>query len=82
MPTTTVETLNTDAAKTNAPRFRRLKRVTKLGAVLVLVLAGWVAYDLTSPGRTSIHDFDADEVARLDTAMWRSLHSAVNSPSR
>ncbi|HEV7891195.1 MAG TPA: hypothetical protein VGP08_11165 [Pyrinomonadaceae bacterium] len=75
MPTTTVETPNTNAAKTSAPRFRRLKRVLKIGAALVLILAGWVTYDLSSSSRTSLRDFDADEVARLDTAMWRSYYS-------
>ena len=75
MQTTTVEPPDTDAAKTSSPRFRRLKRVLKVGAVLVLVLAAWVAYDLSSSSRTSLREFDADEVARLDTAMWRSYYS-------
>lgn len=75
MQTTTVETRNADAAAAKPPRFRRLKRVLKIGAALVLVLAGWVAYDLSSSSRTSLRDFDADEVARLDTVMWRSYYS-------
>jgi hypothetical protein len=75
MTTATTQALAADAAKTNAARFARLKRVSKLGAVLVILLAAWVAYDLYSPRRTSMRDFDADEVARLDTAMWRSYYS-------
>ena len=47
----------------------------KVGAALILLLAAWVAYDLNSSRRTSLRDFDADEVARLDTAMWRSYYS-------
>lgn len=72
---TTVETPDADAAKTSTPRFRRLKRLLKVGAVIVLLLAAWVAYDLSSSSRTSMREFDADEVARLDTAMWRSYYS-------
>ncbi|HVF68070.1 MAG TPA: hypothetical protein VM914_10415 [Pyrinomonadaceae bacterium] len=75
MRTTTVETPDTDAAKTSAPRFRRLKRVSKVCAALVLLPAAWVAYDLSSSRQTSLRDFDADGVARLDTAMWRSYYS-------
>jgi len=47
----------------------------KVCAALVLLLAAWVAFDLNSSSRTSLRDFDADEVARLDTAMWRSYYS-------
>src|ERR1044072_6022640 len=75
MQTTTVETRNADAAAAKPPRFRRVRRVLKIGAALVLVLAGWVAYDLSSSSRTSLRDFDADEVARRDTAMGRSYYS-------
>lgn len=75
MQTTTVETPITDAAKTNAPRFRRLKSLLKISAALVLLLAAWVAYDIYWTRQTSLRDFDADEVARLDTAMWRSYYS-------
>jgi hypothetical protein len=39
------------------------------------ILAGWIAFDLYTPHKVDIRDFDADEVARLDTAMWRSYYS-------
>jgi hypothetical protein len=68
---TTATTATLKAAKINSPRFRRLKLILKLSAALILLLAAWVAYDLYSSTRTSMRDFDADEVARLDTAMWR-----------
>ncbi|MDQ3805244.1 MAG: hypothetical protein M3416_15630 [Acidobacteriota bacterium] len=65
----------TSAATARAPRRRgRLKKILKLTAALVLLLAAWVAYDLLAPRRTSLRDFDPDEVARLDTAMWRSYY--------
>ena len=58
---------------TAAPRRRR--RWIKYGAVLIIVLLAWAAYDLYAPRRTSLREFDADEVARLETAMWRSYYS-------
>ncbi|HEV7642490.1 MAG TPA: hypothetical protein VGO50_00985 [Pyrinomonadaceae bacterium] len=41
---------------------------------VIVLLAGWIAYDLNAPLQVDIRDFDADEVARLDTAMWRSYY--------
>ncbi len=40
-----------------------------------ILLAGWIAFDLYRPHKVDIREFDADEVARLDTAMWRSYYS-------
>ena len=62
----------------NAPprrRRRRLRRVLKYGSALLVVLVAWVAFDLYVPRRTSLREFDADEVARLETAMWHSYYS-------
>jgi hypothetical protein len=71
----TTTTTTPTVAQTRRPRRGGLKRALKIGAALVLLLAGWVTYDLSSSGRTSLREFDADEVARLDTAMWRSYYS-------
>lgn len=47
-----------------------------LGLLIVgVLLAAWVAFDLYTPHKVDIRDFDADEVALLDTAMWRSYYS-------
>jgi hypothetical protein len=54
---------------------RRRRRWIKYAAVLIIVLLAWAAYDLYAPRRTSLREFDADEVARLETAMWRSYYS-------
>lgn len=40
-----------------------------------VLLAGWIAFDVYTPHKVDIREFDADEVARLDTAMWRSYYS-------
>jgi hypothetical protein len=58
---------------TTAPR--RGRRWIKYVATLVVALLVWAAYDLYAPRRTSMREFDADEVARLETAMWRSYYS-------
>ncbi|HVE59606.1 MAG TPA: hypothetical protein VNB22_22540 [Pyrinomonadaceae bacterium] len=47
-----------------------------LGLLMIgVLLGGWIAFDLLAPHKVDIRDFDADEVARLDTAMWRSYYS-------
>ena len=58
-----------------ARRKGRVRRALKVAGGLLALLLLWVAYDLYAPRRTSLRDFDPDEVARLDTAMWRSYYS-------
>ena len=65
----------TTAEVTTTREPRRRGRWVKCGAVLVFALLAWAAYDLYAPRRTSLREFDADEVARLETAMWRSYYS-------
>lgn len=53
---------------------RRKKMVVKiLGAALIL-LSAWVSYDLYAPRTAKLREFDPNEVARLETAMWRSYY--------
>lgn len=42
--------------------------------VIVVLLIGAVAYDLYFPRTAKMREFDPDEVARLETAMWRSYY--------
>jgi len=51
-----------------------MKKAILIALVLVAALATWVAADLYRPCKVNIRAFDADEVARLDTAMWRSYY--------
>jgi hypothetical protein len=47
-------------------------------ATLAIVLGGmlvWVSIDLSDRSRHDLHQFDGHEVARLETAMWRSYYS-------
>lgn len=42
--------------------------------LIVLLLVAGVLYDLYFPRTARMREFDADEVARLETAMWRSYY--------
>lgn len=49
-------------------------------AFLVLFITGillgiWIVIDLYRPHKVDIREFDADEIARLDTEMWRSYYA-------
>ena len=52
----------------------RKKRGWLILAVVLLAVAGWVLYDLYAPRTAHLLEFDPDEVARLETAMWRSYY--------
>ena len=54
------------------------RRTTKtrwliVGAILIALLT-WAGFDLRVPRQTTLREFDATEVARLETAMWRSYY--------
>jgi hypothetical protein len=52
----------------------RKKLVLRIATVVLVAVIGWVAYDLYGPRTAYLREFDADEVARLETAMWRSYY--------
>ena len=55
----------------------------RAGWVLVAVAAGgagWAAAELARPRRADIRTFDPGEVARLETAMWRSYYDRRRLP--
>ncbi len=43
-------------------------------SLLLMMGVGGVLYDLYRPVRSSLREFDTKEVARLETAMWRSYY--------
>ncbi|HEX8473016.1 MAG TPA: hypothetical protein VF666_03210 [Pyrinomonadaceae bacterium] len=53
---------------------RRFPKRRWMALALLVALFAWVAFDLYAPRRTSLRDFNPDEVARLETAMWRSYY--------
>jgi len=64
-----------DSPKNPSARPRSRKRLVLLVILfLVLVPVLWVLYDLYAPHTSHLREFDPDEVARLETAMWRSYY--------
>ncbi|HEX8070166.1 MAG TPA: hypothetical protein VF546_09470 [Pyrinomonadaceae bacterium] len=57
--------------RTSQPR----SRLARALLILLVALGAWVAFDLTRAPQTDIRRFDPEEVARLDTAMWRSYYA-------
>jgi hypothetical protein len=58
-----------------ANRSKRFRNVFfRVGALVFVLLVSAVLYDLYFPRITHLREFDADEVARLETAMWRSYY--------
>ena len=53
---------------------RTIRRLLLFLVLLPVLLAAWIAFDLNRAHTTDIRNFDADEVARLETAMWRSYY--------
>lgn len=52
----------------------RKRAFLKTVASLILVLLLWVSYDLFAPRTAHLRAFNSDEVARLETGMWRSYY--------
>jgi len=61
-----------NASRSASRKPRRLRWV--ILAILILGL-GWLAFDLYGPRHHSLRDFDPNEVARLETDMWRSYYA-------
>lgn len=53
---------------------RTLRRTFKIAAVIAGLVLCAVLYDLYYPRTARLREFDAEEVARLETAMWRSYY--------
>jgi hypothetical protein len=53
---------------------RMRKIVIRVIVIIVVLLISGVLYDLYYPRTTHMREFDPDEVARLETAMWRSYY--------
>lgn len=53
---------------------RKLKIAFRIIAVVLVVLVAGVLFDLYYPRTSKLREFDPDEVARLETAMWRSYY--------
>jgi hypothetical protein len=54
---------------------RKRSRITKVLLIVVILAAAYIAFDLFAPRESKMRDFNPDEVARLETAMWRSYYA-------
>ncbi len=45
-----------------------------IASIVLAIAVVWTVYDLYGPRSTSLRTFDPDEVARIETAMWRSYY--------
>src|SRR5207302_4023233 len=52
----------------------RRRTIGRVVAIVLALLTCGLLYDLFVPRTTHMREFDADEVARLETAMWRSYY--------
>src|SRR5688500_17184021 len=53
---------------------RQKKMILKVIGFALVLLSAWVSYDLYAPRPAQLREFDPNEVARLETAMWRSYY--------
>lgn len=55
-------------------RFNVKKIIFRTVVLVAVMLVSGVLYDLYFPRTAKMREFDADEVARIETAMWRSYY--------
>ena len=60
--------------RTQSPRKFRKRRILLVVGLVLIAAVAWVGFDLYGPRTSHLRDFDSDEVARLETAMWRSYY--------
>jgi hypothetical protein len=53
---------------------KKLVTGRRLIILILLIAVGWMAIDLYGPRAASLRDFDPNEIARLETAMWQSYY--------
>lgn len=65
---------NPSSIAESKPKRKWRRRLLVTGIVLVALLT-WTGIDLYGSRTSHLRDFDPDEVARLDTDMWRSYYA-------
>ena len=53
---------------------KRRRRSWRIALIIAGALLIWLGFDLYGPRKHSLREFDPQEVARLETAMWRSYY--------
>jgi hypothetical protein len=59
----------------NKQKPRRRSRVKWAILAIIAIAIAWLGYDLYGPRSTKLREFDPNEVARLETDMWRSYYA-------
>ncbi len=63
------------AARSNSLGARQPRRARWIMLIVVIALLVWLGLDLYGPRHRSLRDFDPNEIARLETDMWRSYYA-------
>ncbi len=72
---------NSSDARSDAPPVRKRRRVIiRILLLIIAVLLAYTALDLFGPRSSRMRGFDPNEVARLETAMWRSYYDKQHLP--
>ena len=63
------------AARSNSFGARKPRRARWVILIVLVILLAWLGFDLYGPRHHSLRDFDPNEIARLETDMWRSYYA-------
>jgi hypothetical protein len=74
LPRARVRLMKGTLMKSSPRRFRLRSKILLSLVATIALLALWIAFDLNRTHSTELRRFDANEVARLETAMWRSYY--------
>ena len=64
---------STDRAESTG-KVRRRGKFKLFAVVAAVIILAWIGFDVYGPRSSSLRNFDPNEVARLETAMWRSYY--------
>lgn len=54
---------------------RKPRRLRWMILIILIVVVGWLGFDLYGPHPHGLKDFDPNQVARLETDMWRAYYA-------
>jgi hypothetical protein len=54
---------------------RKRSLVLRLALAVIVIAVAWLGFDLYGPRSTKMRSFDPNEVARIETEMWRSYYA-------
>src|ERR1044072_7415997 len=63
------------SAETTPKRARKKSKTKRIVLIALVAALAYAAFDLYGPRSSNMRSFDPDEVARLETGMWKSYYS-------